>query len=519
MMSRLLISVQSVKFCTELLCGTALLFCSVGAHAQTYKSNAFYEIMVVESLPEDMTLDMSLKEITGVKDTSRAGETKKNIYAFLDQTLSPLLNEYAAGDNKSLIELAAKLPVADLLEGLSDVNNGKTDPSKVTPADFMIVILPKLSESENLSLGTAATSALYSKNKASVIDVRGGKKRELLMSHEEIINAKLKATIKYMYTRNFVKLSSKEPFFVGALFNVHINGDKTSIKTQLVGSLPTDIKEVFENVNDQVHLKHAHSPKSPTEQSIKNNEDFPGVVVEFVHKPRQKNLMKLSVKFGSLGLIKNKSWKVKNELQKIEETWIDKKLGLGLDFTSHFNLPHLTGSLQAPKLEMTQEELEESNKAGVLKLNELNSALNNNEIDFRTVAEGMSPYLKEEPSFGGKAAAKATAIAASLYNIQINVHEVYVNVNTVEVERIRVSLKLKPKGKAPNLPAVEMESVNGQFTEEGNKALAPVREKLQSVLGKSPEQLLNDPKIQREILKFVLKFMQSKQVKTVGGVK
>jgi hypothetical protein len=485
MTCRLSVLFQITKHYTLLLCTALACLATTTVHAQTYKSNAYYEIVVVESLPEDMNLDMSLKEITNAKNKSRVGETKKNIYNFLNQTLSPLLNEYSAGDNKSLVDLAATLPISNLLDGLVAVNNGITDPNKVTPADFMIVIFPKIPDSENVLEKVSSISGLYSKNKASVIDTKWDD-FSMIRSYQDLINKRLEKSIRYMYTRHYVELQRKSPFFVGALFNVHIDGDKTYIKTQLVGSLPTGIKEVFENANDQVHLKNAHSPKSPTKISIDRFADFPGAIVEFLHKPQQENLMSLSLKFGSLGTIDGKKWVVKNELQKIEETLIDKIFGVGLDFTTRFNVPYLTGDLK----------------------------------------DGA-----------------AGATLAKLYSVKINIHEVQFNVNRIEIEKIRVSLDLQPivdeervkqsiemmkyspfapayipGSGAPPMPTIEMEDISKQFTEEGNKALAPIREKLQNVLGKSPEQLLNDPKIQAEILDFVLNYMKAKQVK-VGGAR
>jgi len=495
MMIRLLISLHSAIFCTRFFCLAALVFFGVNSSAQTYKSNAFYEIVIVESVPEGMSLSMSLKEISDAQNTSRVGQTKNNIYEFVNETVSPILNDFATSENKSLLDLAAQLPIDQLISGLVDVNRGKTKQEDITPADFMIVILPKLPESESISAGYSKMGSLYSKKKASVIDLQEDT-HSIITPYSDLLNARIAKSVKYMYTRQFVELKQSKPFFVGALFNVHIEGDKTFIKTQLVGSLPTQIKQVFENISDQVHLKHAHSPVSPTPASIEKWSDFPGAVVEFLHKPRQKNLMNLTVSFGSLGLIKDKSWVVHNRLKEPAKGLA----GMGINSAAHFNTPHLIGSLQVPE-------------------------------------------ITAKMSFKEKAMAKATEKAAPLYNLKINIHEVLINVNTIEIEKIRVTIDLQPKvdqekveqslaakkwipyaspyvhgAGAPPLPALELEFVNEQFTAEGNKTLAPIREKLEKVLGKSPEQLLNDPEIQAEILKFVLSFMKSKQVK-VGGVK
>jgi len=484
MADKLSVFINNVTSFTKWTCFILICFVTHLSQAQTYKSNAFYEIVVVESLPEDLNLSMSLKEITDAKNRSRVGETKKNIYNFLNQTLSPLLNEYAAGENKSLVDLATKLPISGLMNGITLVNQGKTDPSKITPADYMIVVLPKIPESELVSENPKSTAELYSHNKASVIDSKWDN-YSLIRSYQSLINEKLEKSIKYMYKRHFVEQKRTDPFFVGAIFNVHIEGDKTEIKTQLVGSLPTDMKEVFENANDQVHLYYAHSPVSPTEKSIENHEDFPGVIVEFLHKPQQKNLLNLTIKFGSLGSIKGKTWKFKNELQKVEETFFDKLIGVGLDFTSRFNVPYLTGDLK----------------------------------------DGA-----------------AGATMAKLYTVRINIHEVHMNVNKIEIEKIRASIDLQPKvdkkkvkrnlealkyapyapmyvpgSGAPPLPAIEMESVNKQFAEEGNKALEPVRKQVEGVLSKTPEQLLNDPKVQADILDFILSYLKTKQVKAGGA--
>lgn len=427
-----------------------LVFWSFGALANDYYPINEYELVVIESLPENLDLSMSLSQINEAKERSRLQVYKDKLYQILTNNLAPLLTGKEFVDGYNLYELVTQIP----LQKIADEMFMGHDPLSASEeaSDFMVLILPRLSPQE-ISQTYKSTLGLYSARKASVYSYPVWSYSDSL-GLDELLSERIHEAIDSAYQRQYLTLNKKNAFFVGALLHFKGIGQGHSIRLQLLGGLPTDIQIPFEQVEKEAHFREIRSPKTPGFKLLSN--DYPGVIFDLNYSyGNEPTLLKLT--FGSLAAFAEKQWKLYDG----PESFDDLLLGTdSLGVTSlmkRFNVPHLYGEI----LDVSGWGL-------------IDSTL------------------------------------ATTYDIQMNIHEVTIDIEKLEIVGIRVTAELPVKEHlwllepGLRLPTFELPAINEKFKQAGNEALAPYRDEIQGVLNDGPLELLNNPKVQKLIIETLL---------------
>ncbi len=420
-----------------------------------------YEIVVVETTPLSVQLDMTLKQISEAKEASALHDRKKHVTEVITQHVSPLLSDSDFTDGYNLIQLAGKIPASKILSELIGAERSR---GNVEASDFMVIFLPKKPQevSRNAVLPYAH---LYSSNKAAVIDSRpvGLPEGGYLTS----INLRVSEAMSFLYNRNFVELESKDPFFVGALFHLHLDGPQSYFKVQLAGSLPSNIEFPFSQIEEQAEFTAIRLPRSP--ESKYYYDHFHGAIVEFIFAPQSQEVAMLTLKFGELGSITPQGWDVVDSLDAMEsqaEEW-NGEFGVR-SFFHRFNVPHLFGNIRE--------------------------------------ASGFGPL---------------DASLAFLYNIQVNIHKVELNMQSMKITGMRTTVELPVKESnwftaliEPGLrwPTAEVPSITQKVIDGGNQQIEPYREQLQGYIDMGGD-IIDDPDVQSQIFSLMLTIFENQ-----GGV-
>lgn len=444
-----------------------LLLCACLSPSQGLSSYPIpeFEMVVVESIPENINLNMSLKQIEEAKHTSKLQQNKKKIYNILSDNLSPLLSNQNFTDGYNLFSLAKNIPAQKIVQELI-ANQDKTDTQPTPASDFILLILPK-TPSSNLTNNSLPYSHLYSSNKASVIDASTAHS-SINGSYSKLINERITKAINFSYNKNYVNLGHNQAFFIGALAHVHLDGSRTSFNLQIIGGLPVDIDIPFEQKENEAHFKSFRFPRSPKLKWLSQEyTNHPGTIISLSYGNDKESPLLLNIKFGSLGLIDSKNWDLKNDPFN-KALWEGESLS-AISYFKRYNTPHLFGEILSP--------------------------LGVKAIDW---------WLSRE------------------YDLKMNIHEVSLDLFSLEIKKIRILMEMVPKENmlpwtVLKLPTIEQTAVNAKFVEAGNQKLAPYQETLKE-LSTSLEQnglsgVLTNPEIQNQVLTMIDQMLEN----TNGG--
>lgn len=408
-----------------------------------------FELVVIESLPEGISLDMKLSDILDAKEKSELQLSKEKIYKILVGNINPLLNEQTFSKEYNLLHLARQIPVRNILEDL--IAEG-SDFKQKNPADFMALILPKAPSRYN-EKSLFPFAQLYATNKAAVID-KGLVGFQPNRNYEDLINERILEGIQLAYQHTYIENQSNEAFFVGALFHIHLAGPQSQIRVQIIGGLPTDQSEPFDQLEKEAHFTEVRHPKTPDLQL--NPEYFPGAILELSYQYDQNEKAKLNISFGAIGMINGKDWMLNDSLPPFEEYKLGTEgFGIASVFRS-YNVPNLFGDI------------------------------------LLSSGSGWADYYLIDP-----------------FNIQMNIHEVELDIQTLEIKTIRVTAQPIAKPERPlynsiwsriGTPSFELPDVNKKFLEAGNKELEPYRETLQTLTANGPMVLLENPSTQMQFV-------------------
>jgi hypothetical protein len=385
-----------------------------------------YEFIVVESLPESINLNMSLRQIEDAKHTSQLQKAKNLIYELLAKKISPLLNNETFANNYNLFKLAQSIPVAEIVNDLIDQQ--KTDSRINKPAmQFMAMILPKIPGGSEVNKKLPFIN-FYSQNKASVIDDdnTGFKAQK---SFSDLINERILRAIQFTFANNYSDPSINEAFFVGALLLINLDGDNTSIKFQIMGGLPTDKEYEVNLVQPEANFKYFRLPQKPQTGWLSDfYNDFPGVILTLKYQKTEAVPNLLKIQFGSLSLIDKNEIIAEKKLQAYEEIKIGWKDYAGILF-KEYNVPNLFGS------------------------------------DFAPIGKIL--------------------INKTTRDIKVNIHELEFDLNKLEVIRMRVVVEFPSKKLWGGwnithnfMPAIEQPALNEKFKNAINDQIEPYRYKL-----------------------------------------
>ncbi len=420
--------------------------CSLFLYSFTYATYPIphYEIIVVETTPPSVQLDMTISQIVDAKEESRFQESKNRIYEVIAKHVSPLLSNADFVDGYNLVQLAAQLPAEKILAEILGEEQGRV--ASTNPSSFMILVMPKRPRSTNND-SRLSYSKYYSDNKAAVID-----NRPVGFSEDGYLgplNARLQKTLRFLYNRNFNELHMKDPYFVGAVIQMQLNGNQSFFKAQLAGSLPSDMEFPFSQDEPQAEFTAFRLPRSPEGSRSKNQ--MQGGVVELKYTPGAPTPSVLNIKFGLLGKISETGWTLHNELDDLESEPTEWNGEFGVrSFVNRFNVPHLFGE------------------------------------------------IKEASGFG-----PLDSSLAFLYNIQINIHEVELDLQQLKITGMRATVELPVKEYnwltsilEPGLrwPTAEVPSITQKVIDGGNQKIEPYREQLQTYLDVGGDLLANPDK-------------------------
>lgn len=418
-----------------------------------------YEMVVIESLPADINLDMKLSDILKAKEASQLAVSKQHVYEVLIQHLSPLLSNPDFMDGYNLLELASQIPAKKILEELLSEGE-RAGRSTDQTSDFLVLILPKQADSQ-LTDANYPYFSIYSKNKAPVIDQ---KKTGFGKNYEDSINERVSKAIQFAYKRNYIELENNEAFFVGALVHFHIAGSNSQFKIQMAGGLPTNMDFPFEQIEKEAIFTKIRTPQVPKFKPL--SEDYPGAIVDVTYGTQLETPSQLKIKFGNIGRIENSQWVLVDEPDSFEEQALGWGDGFGVSsIMKRFNVPNLFGDL-----------LDASGYG---------------------VVDSSLSYL---------------------YNIQLNIHEVEIDIQKLEITDMRVTIELPFKETnwfteilepGMRLPTFEIPSITEKVIDGGNNFIEPYREEIQFYIDNG-DKLLTNIEFRNKLWELISKMLDNK---------
>jgi len=398
-----------------------------------------FEIVVVESLPPDINLNMSLSQLTESKENSRLEVAKQQIYQSLVERLSPLLSDPSMSSGYNLLQLVQKVPLHRLVADLANLEISRSP--DLPPMDFIVLILPRVANHLN-HRHELPYQSLYSKRKASVIDESNSLFQAQMTSAEQI-NRKFDQVIQHVF-EDQLEQDLEYGFFIGGLAGIQLRPEGVGLQLQLMGGLPTGRSFPFEQIEQEAHFREIRSPQTPRRGWWSNRFDsYPGAVATLTYHSQSEVPPNLRIQFGSLADLSQMSWRAGGRPEPMDELWLGSESFGITSFYRDFNVPHLVGDLLSP--------------TGTLL------------VDW---ALGRDYFLK------------------------MNIFDVELDLAKLEITQMRIGVELTGKddmwGVLP-LPSLEMEGINQKFVDAGNQALAPYREQLEPLLGGDIFALSSNP--------------------------
>lgn len=413
-----------------------------------------YELLVLESLPEAMSLDMTLSEIEKTKENSRLGSLKRRLNKTVFKKIAPLLasTDFSAGFN--MLQIPKLLPLKDIVNDLNLGNkDGKANPP---PADFIIVIAPKLP----VQFGATTENPyarLYPTNKASVasfLDIRA----DGLMSYEEILNKRMMEGAEFLFQRQYSNGTLKQGFFAGALISIHAEGTNSYAKAKIAIGLPTDQTLPFEQQNDQIKLTQLMFPRAPYNGYI-TKMDNPIAMASIEHYVTGANPLVMKMAFGTLGPMAERNWGIGSAPS-------DSVVSRWFSWMDPYNVPHFRGEIRSV---VAKEMLG----------------------GYETPTNWVNSFL----SWG--------------FDIQLNLHEVVIDLQKIEITDVTMTVDLPWKGASEFLPTFHLADPEEQFKNEGNKVLKEQKDKVEGILNNGL-LILNDENAQKMLFDTLDKLLANK---------
>lgn len=419
----------------------AFLFPLFAFSAQPYPLQE-YELVVLESLPEALSLDMTLSEIEQTKETSRLGALKRRLNKTIFDKMAPLLASANFSSSFNLLQLPKLLPLGQIVEELNRVDANQPNPA---PADFIIMISPKLPADFSNGAGNPY-SLLYPMKKGAVLSSIN--EPNALVSYEARINQRMLEGANFLFQRQYQSGDKTKGFFAGALIAIHAEGTKSTAKAKLALGLPTDQSVPFEQEDVQIKLSQLVFPRAPYDGYVFNMEN-PIAMITFEHTASGINPPLLKMAFGSLGPMQNNSWYVGN-------TPSDATVSRWFSWMNPYNVPHFRGEIRS-----------------IIKKEMLGWF------------GGMSDWLN--------------GVLGNNFDIQLNLHEVTIDLSKIEITDVKLTVDLPWKGSSEILPTFRNADPEQQFKNEGNKVLKEQKDKVQAVL-ENGLLILNDEKAQKLLI-------------------
>ncbi len=386
-----------------------------------------YELLVIESLPEAMNLDMTLSEIEAAKENSRLASLKRRLNQSLFKRIAPLLAKNNFSDGFNLLELPKMLP---LKEVIADLNLGASSGPNPAPADFIVVIAPKLP----VDLAQPAYNQYakyYPTNKGNLVSSLTNRVNALV-SYEQRLNHRMMEGAEFLFQRQFKSGAAKQGFFAGAMIAIHAEGTNSYAKAKLMVGLPTDLALPFEQANDQIKLTQLLLPRTPYSGYVTRMEN-PIVMASFEHYQSGPNPLQLKLAFGTLGPMDSGNvWNVGSAPG-------ESTVARWFSWMNPYNVPHFRGEIR-------------------------------------------SLVQKEMLGWFGGASDWVNGLLATNFDIQLNLHEVTIDLLKLEITDVKMTVALPWKGSEEFLPTFRVAEPEEQFKNEGNKVLNEQKAKIQKLL-------------------------------------
>ncbi|MCC6138817.1 MAG: hypothetical protein IT287_09300, partial [Bdellovibrionaceae bacterium] len=255
-----------IKKISSLIIATLLLFPLPTFAGHPYPLQE-YELLILESLPEALNLDMTLSQIEKTKETSRLSSLKRRLNKTVFTKMAPLLANSNFSSSFNLLQIPKLLPLKQIVDELNLVNSDGPNPA---PVDFIIVITPKLPVDFNKNV-VNPYALLYPSNKAPVYS--SIYTNNALFSYEGILNERMMNGAEFLFQRQYQSGDKTKGFFAGAMIAIHAEGKNSSAKAKLAIGLPTDQTLPFEQQNDQIKLTQLVLPRAPYDGYIFNMEN------------------------------------------------------------------------------------------------------------------------------------------------------------------------------------------------------------------------------------------------------
>lgn len=428
---------------------------SLTLHAGSAYPLQEYELLVIESLPEAMDLDMTLSEIETAKENSRLGALKRRLNASVFKRIAPLLAKSNFSEGFNLLQLPQLLPLKEII---NDLNLGTGNGPNPLPADFIIVIAPKLPV-DLIKPAHNSYAKFYPSNKGNLVSAITNTMSPL-QSYEQRLNHRMMQGAEYLFQRQYQNGAAKQGFLAGAMIAIHAEGTNSYAKAKFVAGLPTDMALPFEQANEQIRLTQLLFPRTPYSGYITRMEN-PIVMATFEHHQSGPNPLQLKLAFGTLGpMDQANAWNVGSSLS-------DATVTRWFAWLNPHNVPHFRGEIR-------------------------------------------SLVQKEMLGWFGGATDWVNGLLASKFDIQLNLHEVTIDLMKLEISDVKMSIALPWKGSQEFLPTFRNGEPEEQFKNEGNKVLNEQKEKIQELLD-SGLLILADQDAQKLLLDTINSLLADKE--------
>jgi|GEM_PF-5660019 len=439
---------KCMKFPQFFLCFTALLFITNTSHASSQGAIQDFELVVVESLPDDLSLDMTLTEIIEAKHRSRLALGKRRVFDRATQALELALKLRETSGPQRLIELAKAVPVKNIVDNI--LQPEKTSILEFTennPFDFTIFVFPKSAKHSGGSTEPVSYGSLYPGARTSLIDSQEESTLEA-RSYNQKINHRLEKSVFELYQKQYLESTDNpQTFFVGAMLNIHMEGRRSSARFQVLGGLPTGLNQDLIKDQDEIFLRSINSPRVPNRQSI-DSADFPGVILTVDYRPAyternqtDDSQLALGVAFGSLSLVGDMEWLPSDHLPRYEKppSFLNMSWWVLKDYHKGYNVPFLLGNLVKDEV---------SEPAGG--------------------NEGYVRRIYAKPT--GKN--YLDSYLARAHKVKVNIHEVVFDLKSLEVLDVRVTLDFpRTSWWSLSLPTLALDSVGDEVKAAANDEL------------------------------------------------